>query len=46
MAVEVKTQALVLRKSIGDYPQCSLLEAATIASAKTLVAIKINILST
>ena len=26
MAVDVKTQALVLRKNNSDYPQCSLIE--------------------
>ena len=36
MAVEVKTQASVLRKNSSDYPQCRKLESATIASAKTL----------
>ena len=36
MAAEVNTQAYVLRKSISDYPQCSLHETATNAIAKTL----------
>jgi hypothetical protein len=36
MAADVKTQASVPRKNISDYPQCSLLETATIAIAKTL----------
>ena len=36
MAVDVKTQALVLRKNSSDYPQYSLLESATNAIAKTL----------
>ena len=26
MAVDVKTQAFVLRKNISDYPQCSVLK--------------------
>jgi len=39
MAVDVKTQASVLRKTISDYPQCSELETATIAIAKTLATI-------
>ena len=38
MGVEVKTQASVLRKNSSDYPQCSLLETATNAIAKTLAA--------
>jgi hypothetical protein len=36
MAADVKTQALVLRKNISDYPQCLEIETATNASAKTL----------
>ena len=36
MAVEVKTQAFVLWINIGDNPQYSELETATIAIAKTL----------
>ena len=39
MAADVKIQTFALRKNISDYSQCSLLEAATIASAKTLGAI-------
>ena len=39
MAADVITQALVLRKNISDYPQCSEIETATNASAKTLPAI-------
>ena len=39
MAVDVNTQTSMLRKSIGDYPQYSLLETATNAIAKTLPAI-------
>ena len=42
MAADVKTQTSVLRKSISDYPQCSLHETATKASVKTLA----NMLST
>ena len=38
MAADVKTQTSVLRKNISDYPQCSLLETATKATAKTLAA--------
>ena len=38
MAADVKAQAFVLRETISDYPQHSLLDAATIASAKTLPA--------
>ena len=38
MAADVKTQTSVLRKNISDYPQCSLLETATNAIAKTLSA--------
>ena len=36
MAADVKTQTLVLRKIISDYPQCPEVETATIAIAKTL----------
>jgi len=36
MAADVIAQASVLRKNDSDYPQCSLLETATNASAKTL----------
>jgi len=36
MAADVKTQASVLRKNYGDYPQYSLLETATIAIGKPL----------
>jgi len=35
MAADVKTQAFALWKNISDYPQCSELESATIAIAKT-----------
>jgi hypothetical protein len=38
MATDMKTQASALRRNIGYYPLCSLLETATIAIAKTLVA--------
>ena len=37
MAADVIIQASVLRKSISDYPQYSLLETATNAIAKTLM---------
>ena len=37
MAADVKTQTSALRENISDYPQCCLLDAATIASAKTCV---------
>jgi len=36
MAADVIAQASVFRKNDSDYPQCSLLETATNASAKTL----------
>ena len=36
MAADVKAQTSVLRKNVSDYPQCSLLETATIATGKTL----------
>ena len=39
MAGKVKTQASALRKNISDYPRCSELKSATIASGKTLPAI-------
>ena len=39
MAAEVNTQAYVLRKSISDYPQCSLHKTATNAIAKPLCVI-------
>jgi len=39
MAADVIAQASVFRKNDSDYPQCSLLETATNASAKTLPAI-------
>ena len=39
MAADVKIQTFALRKNIGDYSQCNLLEAATIAIGKTLPAI-------
>ena len=39
MAVDVKTQASVLRKNSSDYPQCLEVETATNASGKTLPAI-------
>ena len=39
MAADVNTQASVLRRNISYYPQCSLLETATNASAKPLPAI-------
>ena len=38
MAVDVNTQASVLRSNIGDYPLCGVLKTATIASGKTLPA--------
>ena len=40
MAADVKTQTLVLRKIISDYPQCLEVDTATIASAKPLGTIK------
>ena len=36
MAADVKNQASVFRKNIGDYPQCCELEAATIASRQNV----------
>ena len=39
-AADVNAQAPVFRKNISDYPQCSLLETATIAIGKTLGAIR------
>ena len=39
MGADVKTQTSVYRKNISDYPQYSLLDAATQAIAKTLAAI-------
>ena len=38
MAADVKAQASVLQKNISDYPRYSELDAATIASGKTLCA--------
>ena len=36
MAADANTQAPAFRKNSSDYPQCSLLDTATNASAKTL----------
>ena len=43
MAADVKTLTPVLRRNISDYPQCSLLETATIAIAKPLCVTKKNV---
>ena len=43
MAADMKTQTLVLRKTISDYPRCREIEAATNASAKTLCVTKKNV---
>ena len=40
MAADVNTLTPVLRKNVSDYPQYSLLDAATNAIAKTLAVIK------
>ena len=42
MAADVNALTPVPRKNYGDYPQCSLLETATIAIAKTLCIIFIG----
>ena len=39
MAADMKTQTLVLRKIISDYPQCLEVDTATIASRQPLYAI-------